>query len=52
MKCGICSKKIEETFLKKIVGTMIKDENKKKHYICNQCQKKFPKKEDLLKQTK
>jgi len=52
MKCTICSKKIEETFLKKIVGTYIKDKNRKKQAICFECQKKFPNKEDLLSNIK
>jgi hypothetical protein len=49
MKCEICRKKIEETFLKKIIGTYVKDEKGKKHTVCFECQKKFPKKEDILK---
>jgi hypothetical protein len=49
MKCEICKKKIEETFLKKILGTYVKDEKAKKHAICFECQKKFPNKEELLK---
>jgi protein-arginine kinase activator protein McsA len=40
MKCELCKKNIEEIFLKKIVGTVIKDEKGKKHYICAECQKK------------
>ena len=48
-KCEICSKKISETFLRKILGTYIKDSKGKKHVICFECQKKFPKKEDLRK---
>jgi len=50
MKCEICKKKVEETFLKKILGTYIKDEKGKKHAVCFECQKKFPTKEELLKQ--
>ena len=50
MKCEICKKKIGETFLKKIIGTYVKDKKGKKHTICFECQKKFPKKEDILKQ--
>jgi len=50
MKCEICKKRIEETFLKKILGTYIKDEKGKKHAVCFECQKKFPSKEELLKQ--
>ncbi len=49
MKCEICKKKIEETFLKKILGTYVKDEKGKKHAVCFECQKKFPSKEELLK---
>jgi len=40
MKCSICKKQIEETFLKKIIGTYIK-----KKAVCNECQKKYPSKE-------
>ena len=51
MKCEICTNKIEETFMGKILGTMVKDEKGKKHYICFECQKKFgnDKKEMLAK---
>ncbi len=49
MKCEICKNKIEETFLKKISGTFVKDSKGKKHIICNDCQKKYPDKEELLK---
>ncbi|MDD5087123.1 MAG: hypothetical protein PHV16_05220 [Candidatus Nanoarchaeia archaeon] len=49
MKCEICKKRIDETFLKKIIGTYVKDEKGKKHSICFECQKKFPSKEELLK---
>lgn len=52
MKCEICKKKIEETFLKKILGTYVKDEKGKKHLVCPECQKKLTTKEDLLKQLK
>jgi len=42
-KCSICGKKIEETFLGKLEGTIIKikegDKNKL-HYVCPECQKK------------
>ena len=41
MKCEICKNKIEETFLKKIIGTHIKDAKGKKHLVCNDCQQKF-----------
>ena len=41
MKCEICNKNIETTFMNKILGTYIKDEKGKKHLICFECQKKF-----------
>jgi transcriptional regulator NrdR family protein len=50
MKCDICRKKINETFLKKILGTHIKDGKGKKHSICFECQKRFKTKEEILKQ--
>ncbi|MBU4284332.1 MAG: hypothetical protein KJ968_04430 [Nanoarchaeota archaeon] len=49
MKCEICKKKIEETFLKKILGTYVKNGKGKKHAVCFECQKKFSNKEELLK---
>lgn len=52
MKCSICNKNIEETFLKKIVGTHVKDEKGKKHAVCFECQKKFTTKDELLKKIK
>lgn len=48
MKCEICKKNIEETFLKKIIGTYVKDSKGKKHIVCSECQKKFPDKDKLL----
>lgn len=50
MKCEICKNKIQETFLKKLVGTHIKDAKGKKHVICFECQKKFHDKQAMLKQ--
>ena len=50
MKCEVCKKGIEETFLKKIIGTYVKDPKGKRRAICPDCQKKFPAKEKLLKQ--
>jgi hypothetical protein len=49
MKCEICSSKIQETFLGKIIGAYLKDKKGKKHTICFECQKKFSNKEDILK---
>ncbi|MBW2981473.1 hypothetical protein KY343_01205 [Candidatus Woesearchaeota archaeon] len=51
-KCEICGKTIEQTFLGKVVGTYIKDEKGKKHLVCFECQKKFNKKDELLKAIK
>lgn len=39
MKCDICKKKIEMTFLNKIVGTYV-GRGKKKRVVCSECQKK------------
>jgi hypothetical protein len=52
MKCEICNAKIAETFLNKVVGTYVKDAKGKKHLICFECQKKFPKKEEIIKNLK
>jgi len=41
MKCEICRKEIESTFMNKLLGTYIKDGKGKKHTICFECQKKF-----------
>jgi|TARA_Y100000310_G_scaffold105664_1_gene104135 alpha-D-ribose 1-methylphosphonate 5-phosphate C-P lyase len=49
MKCELCKKNIEETFLKKILGTVVKDEKGKKHYVCSSCQKIVGSKEEMLK---
>jgi ribosome-binding protein aMBF1 (putative translation factor) len=48
MKCEICGNSIPETFMAKIVGTIIKDAKGKKHSICFECQKKFKTKEEIL----
>lgn len=47
-KCEICGNKIRELFLEKIDGTIIKDEKGKKHFICSECQKKYPDKKAIL----
>mgnify|MGYP003580851776 CR=1 FL=1 len=39
MKCAECNREIQETFLKKIIGTYIK-KNGKRVAICSDCQKK------------
>ena len=51
-KCEICGKTVGETFLRKLIGTFVNDEKGKKHTICFECQKKFQKKEDILKNLK
>ena len=40
MKCDLCGAKMEETFLKKLVGTYIK-KGRKKHAVCPACQKSY-----------
>ena len=53
MKCEICSKNIESTFLGKILGTYIKDDKAQKHTICFECQKTFSNsKEKILENIK
>ncbi len=52
MKCSICNKSIETTFLNKILGTYVKDKNGKLHAVCFECQKKFNTKEEILKQLR
>lgn len=52
MKCEICSKRIGENFLKKILGTYIKDSAGKKHVVCFECQKRFKTKDALLRELK
>ncbi|MBI1970240.1 hypothetical protein HYS47_00680 [Candidatus Woesearchaeota archaeon] len=48
MKCEICSSTVGETFLKKPLGTWVKDAKGKKHLVCSECQKKYPEKEELI----
>ncbi len=40
MKCALCGKKIETTFLNKIIGTYVKV-NGKMYPVCRECQKKY-----------
>ena len=49
MKCDICKKTMAETFLKKIIGSYVKDEKGKMHPVCHECQKKLGNKEEILK---
>lgn len=50
MKCEICKNKAGETFLKKNLGAYVKDAKGKLHFICSECQARFPNKEEVLKQ--
>jgi hypothetical protein len=49
MKCELCNQAIEETFLKKPLGTAVKDPKGKKHWFCSSCQRGKTK-EELLNQ--
>ncbi|HLC90416.1 MAG TPA: hypothetical protein VJI15_01485 [Candidatus Nanoarchaeia archaeon] len=52
-KCSICDEKLQELFLEKIQGTIVKKVGSKKQYpICSSCQKKFRTKEELLGQIR
>jgi ribosomal protein S26 len=48
MKCELCNNAVKETFLKKLLGTFVKDEKGKKHLICQNCQRQFPDKKAIL----
>ncbi len=49
-KRKIWEKKLEETFMKKILGTYVKKEGSSKlHPVCFECQKKFQKNTHLPK---
>jgi len=48
MKCEICKTELKETFLKKIVGTYVKDAKGKKHTVCFACQKQLRNKPEIL----
>ena len=52
MNCEVCSKKVGETFLKKVIGTYVKDSRGKKRLVCFECQKKFNSKEKILENIK
>jgi len=52
MKCAVCGKSVDTTFLGKILGTYVKDGNGKMHAVCFECQKKFDSKEEILKAIK
>jgi len=48
MKCEICKATIPEIFLKKVVGTYVKDAKGKKHLVCSNCQRNLKSKKDIL----
>jgi len=51
-KCSICGNKIQELFLEKLNGTIVKKPGSSKQYeVCFECQKKFPNKEEMLKKV-
>ena len=39
MECEICDDELEKTFLDKIIGTRVRDEEGTLHIICNECQR-------------
>ncbi|MEK6822817.1 MAG: hypothetical protein AABY13_03225 [Nanoarchaeota archaeon] len=41
MNCEVCKNAIAETFLKKAIGTWVKDGKGKRHIVCNACQKRL-----------
>lgn len=41
MKCEICSKTIQKTFLEKIMGTHVRNSKGKKKIVCSECQSKL-----------
>ncbi|MBI2548428.1 hypothetical protein HYW21_03685 [Candidatus Woesearchaeota archaeon] len=51
MKCSICKATIEETFLKKIVGTYIKDKKGKLQGVCSSCQQQFKNNKEAMLQS-
>ncbi|MFH1770746.1 MAG: hypothetical protein ABH828_04260 [archaeon] len=49
MKCDVCGKKVETTFLNKVLGTYMKNKKSKKKLVCKDCQQKHSKEELLTK---
>ena len=50
VKCNICGNKLQELFLGKVKGTIVKKTGSNKQYhVCFECQKKFKNKELLEK---
>jgi len=48
MKCELCSAALATTFLKKVVGSYVRDGKGKRHLVCPACQKKHG--QDIRKQ--
>lgn len=48
MNCEICKKQIATTFLSKILGTYVRDQNGKRHAVCFECQKKLKTKKETM----
>tara|TARA_Y100000310_G_C20603488_1_gene774283 strand:- start:1086 stop:1250 length:165 start_codon:yes stop_codon:yes gene_type:complete len=52
-KCTVCGNKLQELFLEKLKGTVVRKPGKSKQYhVCFECQKKFKTKEELLEKIK
>ncbi|MBN2459840.1 hypothetical protein JXB28_06155 [Candidatus Woesearchaeota archaeon] len=45
MKCDICGKKIELTFLNKPIGSYMRNSKGKKKIVCSDCQRTHSKEE-------
>ncbi|MFH1641472.1 MAG: hypothetical protein ABIC04_01075 [Nanoarchaeota archaeon] len=49
MKCSICGRKMDTTFLEKVVGAYVRKKGSSKKYaVCQECQKKLKTKEELV----
>jgi hypothetical protein len=48
MNCAICKKKIEQTFLNKVLGAYFRDAKGKRHIVCPSCQRSLGSKEKIL----
>ncbi|MBI5003096.1 hypothetical protein HZC31_06945 [Candidatus Woesearchaeota archaeon] len=48
MKCEVCKGTIQQHFLQKIIGTVVKDAKGKKHTVCSNCQKLLKEKKLML----
>ena len=41
MRCEVCDSKVESIFLGKMLGTVVKNGDGKKHYVCSGCQRRL-----------